>query len=51
LALASGDDWEVASMAVTNRSLKVSRKMIKSFNFFIFPFLRGPICKMVDVIY
>jgi hypothetical protein len=25
--------------------------MIKSFNFFIFPFLRGPICKMVNVIY
>jgi hypothetical protein len=31
LALASGVDWEATSVVVTSRSLKASRKMIKSF--------------------
>ncbi|KAF8659024.1 hypothetical protein HU200_058868 [Digitaria exilis] len=31
LALASSDNWEAVLMAVTNRSMKSSRKMIKSF--------------------
>jgi hypothetical protein len=43
LALASDIDWEAASLAVTNGSLKVSRKIIRSFELRCnFPFLWGP---------
>ena len=40
LALVSDDDWEAASATVTNRSLKASRKMNRSFGlFYNFSFL------------
>jgi hypothetical protein len=43
LAMASVVNWEVASVAVTNESLKALRKMIKSFKLRCnFPFLWGP---------
>ena len=51
LALVSDDDWEAASAAVTNGSLKASRKMNMSFGLFCnFPFLWSPICERTDVI-
>jgi hypothetical protein len=50
LALVPGDDWEAASAAVTNGSLKISRKMIRSldsffviFFFFGVLFVKGPV--------
>jgi hypothetical protein len=50
LALASGVDWEVALVAVTNGSLRASRKMIRSFELRCnFPFLLGHIYKQTDV--
>jgi hypothetical protein len=46
-----GDDWEAASTAVMNGSLKVLRKMNKNFELLCnFPFLWGLICKRVSVI-
>jgi hypothetical protein len=45
-----GDDWEAASTAATNRSLKASRKMNKSFELYCnFPFLSGLVCKQTGV--
>jgi hypothetical protein len=51
LTLVPSDDWEAASAAMTNGSLKASRKMNKSFlNFFvIFFFSLGSVCKSVGV--
>ena len=50
LALVSDDDWEAASAAVTNGSLKASRKMNRSFGLlYNFPFLWGPVCERVGV--
>jgi hypothetical protein len=46
LALVPGDDWKAASAVATNRSLKASRKMIRSLeNFFIIFFIWGLVCK------
>jgi len=51
LALVSDDDWEAASAAVTNGSLKASRKMNRSFGLLCnFPFLWGFVCERTDVI-
>jgi hypothetical protein len=50
LALMPDVDWEAASAAVTNGSLKVSKKMNKSFELFCnFSFLWGPFCKRAGV--
>jgi hypothetical protein len=50
LVLVSGDDWEAASAAVTNGSLKASRKMNKSFELlYNFPFLLSHVCKRAGV--
>ena len=50
LALVSDDDWEAASSAVTNGSLKASRKMNRSFGLlYNFSFLWGPICERAGV--
>jgi hypothetical protein len=50
LALASNINWEAASVAMMNGSLKASRKMIKSVELRCnFPFLWGPICKQTSV--
>jgi len=50
LALVSDDDWEAASAAVTNGSLKASRKMNRSFGLLCnFPFLWGPVCERAGV--
>jgi hypothetical protein len=50
LTLVPSDDWEAASTAGTNGSLKASRKMNKSFELiFNFPFLLDPICKQIGV--
>jgi hypothetical protein len=50
LALVPSDDWEAASMAVTNGSLKISMQMIRSldnffviFFFFWVLFVKGPV--------
>jgi hypothetical protein len=51
LTLVSSDDWEADSAAVTNRSLKASRRMNRSFILPCnFPFLWGPVCKSTGVI-
>jgi hypothetical protein len=48
--LVPSDDWEAASTAGTNGSLKASRKMNGSFELFCnFPFLSGPVCKQTGV--
>jgi hypothetical protein len=48
--LALGDDREAGSAAVTNRSLKASKKVIKSFELLCnFPFTWSPICKSTGV--
>jgi hypothetical protein len=39
------DDWEAASTAATNGSLKASRKMHGNFKLHCNFFLSGPICK------
>jgi hypothetical protein len=50
LALVPGNDWKAASVAVTNGSLRASRKMIRSFKIHCnFPFLEDPICKRAGV--
>jgi hypothetical protein len=50
LTLVPGDDWEAASTAATNRSLKASRKMNNSFELYCnFPFLLGLVCKQTGV--
>ena len=50
LALVPDDDWEAASAAVTNGSLKASRKMNRSFGLLCnFPFFWGPICERAGV--
>ena len=50
LALVSDDDWEAASAAVTNGSLKASRKMNRSFGLLCnFPFFLGPACEKTGV--
>jgi hypothetical protein len=50
LARVPDDDWEAASTAVTNGSLKASRKMNKSFELLCnFPFLWSPFCKRTYV--
>jgi hypothetical protein len=50
LALVPGDDWKAGSTAVTNGSLKASRKMNKSFELLCnFSFLRSPVCKRSGV--
>jgi hypothetical protein len=44
LALVPDDDWEAASTAATNGSLKASRKMNMSFELLCnFPLLSGPV--------
>ena len=49
-ALVPDDDWDAASMAVTDGSLKASRKMNRSFQLFCnFAFLWHVICKRVGV--
>ena len=51
LALVSDDDWKTASAAVTNGSLKASRKMNRSFGLlYNFSFLWGPVCERAGVI-
>ena len=51
LALVPDDDWEAASAAVTNGSLKASRKMNRSFELLCnFSFLGGPVCERAGVI-
>ena len=51
LALVHDDDWEAASAAVTNGSLKASRKMNRSFELLCnFSFLWDPICERAGVI-
>jgi hypothetical protein len=48
--LVPSDDWEAASTAGTNGSLKASRKMNGSFELFCnFPFLSGHVCKQTGV--
>ena len=50
LALVSDDDWKTASAAVTNGSLKASRKMNRSFGLlYNFSFLWGPVCKRTGI--
>ena len=50
LALMLDDDWEAASAAVTNGSLKTSRKMNTSFEFLCnFSFLWDPVCEIAGV--
>ena len=50
LALVPNDDWEAASSAVTNGSLKASRKMNRSFGLLCnFPFLWSPITEKAGV--
>jgi hypothetical protein len=50
LTLVLGDDWEAASIAAMNGSLKASRKINRSFEILCnFPFLSGPVCKRNDV--
>jgi hypothetical protein len=50
LAPVSGNDWEAVSTVVTNRSLRTSRKMIKSFELCCnFSFLWSTICKQAGV--
>jgi hypothetical protein len=50
LALVPGDDWEAVSTAVTNGSLKASRKMNRSFELLCnFRFLSDPVCKRTGV--
>jgi hypothetical protein len=50
LALVPGDEWKAASAAVTNRSLKTSRKMNKSFRLLCnLLFLWYPVCKRAGV--
>ena len=50
LALVPDDDWEAALAAVTNGSLKASRKINRSFALFCnFTFLWGFICERADV--
>ena len=50
LALVPDDDWEAASAAVTNGSLKASRKMNRSFGLLCnFPFLWGSVCERAGV--
>jgi hypothetical protein len=45
-----GDDWEAVSTAVTNGSLKASRKMNRSFELLCnFRFLSDPVCKRTGV--
>ncbi|KAG2574240.1 hypothetical protein PVAP13_7KG314600 [Panicum virgatum] len=51
LALVSDDDWKAASAAVTNGSLKSSRRMNRSFGLLCnFSFLLGPICERTGII-
>jgi hypothetical protein len=51
LTLVPEDDWEAVSTAVTNGSLKASRKMNISFELFCnFPLLSGSVCKQTGVI-
>jgi hypothetical protein len=46
-----GDDWEAASTAATNGSLKASRKMHRSFELHCnFSFLSGRVCRQTGVI-
>jgi hypothetical protein len=48
--LVPGDDWEAASTAATNESLKTSRKMNESFELLCnFLFLSGSVCKQTSV--
>jgi hypothetical protein len=48
--LVPDDDWEAASTAATNGSLKASRKMNKSFELVCnFPLLSDPVCKQTGV--
>jgi hypothetical protein len=50
LALVPDDDREAGSAAVTNGSLKASRKMNKSFELLCnFPFLWSLVCKRTGV--
>jgi hypothetical protein len=50
LTLVLDDDWEAASMAAMNGSLKASRKINRSFELlYNFPFLYGPVCKQTDI--
>jgi hypothetical protein len=50
LTLVPNDDWEAASTAETNGSLKASRKTNRSFELlYNFPFLSDPICKQSGV--
>ena len=50
LALVPDDDWYAASMAVTDGSLKASRKMNRSCKLLCnFPFLWSPVCKRAGV--
>jgi hypothetical protein len=50
LAVASGDDWEAASAAVTNGTLRASRKMNMSFRLLCnFSFLSDRVCNRVGV--
>jgi len=50
LALVPDDDWDAASMAVTDGSLKASRKMNMSFQLLCnFPFLWRVVCKRAGV--
>ena len=52
LALVPDDDWEAASAAVTNGSLKASRKMNRSFRLLCnFSFLGISVCKRVGVMH
>jgi hypothetical protein len=51
LALVPSDDWGAASAAVTNGSLKVSRKMNRSFGLLCnFHFILGYVYKRTGVI-
>jgi hypothetical protein len=48
--LVPDDDWEAASTAATNGSLKASRKMNRSFELFCnFPLLSDLVCKQTGV--
>ncbi|KAG2591247.1 hypothetical protein PVAP13_5NG441820 [Panicum virgatum] len=50
LALVPDDDWEAVSAAVSNGSLKASRKMNRSFGLLCnFPFLWGSVCERASV--
>jgi hypothetical protein len=50
LALVPGDDREACSAAVTNGSLKASRKVNTSFELLCnFPFTWSPVCKSIGV--